>query len=126
MKKTLILLCVCVTIGLSAQNTTTQPEKINSQTPKKEPAIQHPAGSVRVQASAPIVKPYDENDIYMGRTKEFLNQMVVEKLPDDFPKYQKEWSVKDYNAVVDAYYTTHLDILKENTKQKILLLKQKQ
>jgi hypothetical protein len=62
----------------------------------------------------------------MGRKNEFLNAMIVKELPLDFPKYQKEWSVKDYNAVVDAYYTTHLDILKEKPKQKILLLIQQQ
>ena len=124
MKKIFSILFLCASIGLSAQNA--KPEQINSQTPKKKPAIQHPAGSVKTQTSPSYVKPYDENDIYMGRTKEFLNQMIVDKLPDDFPKYQKEWSVKDYNAVIDAYYTTHLNILKENTKQKILILKQKQ
>ena len=124
MKKIAVILFLSASINLSAQNT--KLEQIDSQTPKKESTIQHPAGSVRVQASAPIVKPYDENDMYMGRKNEFLNSMIVTELPSDFPKYQKEWSVKDYNAVIDAYYTTHLDILKEKPKQKILLLKQKQ
>lgn len=77
------------------------------------------ATSVRNDVSPTQPLPYDINDPYMGRKAEFLNQMIVTELPADFPKYEQQWDVKDYNAVVDAYYINHPEILKEKFRQKV-------
>jgi hypothetical protein len=75
--------------------------------------------SVKTQERVVAPDPYDVNDKYMGRKEEFLNSMIVKELPADFPVYDKTWGVKEYNAVVDAYFMQHLDLLKERVKQKI-------
>ena len=62
----------------------------------------------------------DENDPYQGRKAEFLNQLIINELPSDFPKYEKWMGVKHYNQIIDDYYRNHLDILKEKVKNKIL------
>lgn len=127
MKKIFSVLFLSASIGMLAQTSASKQEQTTPQNSVPNSGNQRTvASSVRSESSALIVKSYDENDMYMGRKNEFLNAMTVKELPPDFPKYQKEWSVKDYNAVVDAYYTTHLDILKEKPKQKILLLIQQQ
>ena len=127
MKRIFTIFLLSSSIGMWAQSSVTKQEKNTPQNPATNSTVQRPIeSSVRVETSPLPVKPYDENDMYMGRKNEFLNSMVVKELPADFPKYQKEWSVKDYNAVVDAYYTTHLDILKEKPKQKILHLIEQQ
>lgn len=127
MKKIFTVFLLFASTGMWAQVSVSKQEQTAPQNPAPNSTVQHPpAPSVRVQTSAPLTLPYDVNDMYMGRKAEFLSSMIVKELPADFPKYKKEWSVKDYNAIVDNYYTTHLDILKENPKQKILLLKQKQ
>ena len=63
--------------------------------------------------------PYDVTDTYMGRKNEFLNALIIPELPPDFPVYSKQWSVREYNDVVETYYMSHLDILKERVKQKV-------
>lgn len=60
-----------------------------------------------------------EDDDYQGRTQEFLSVMVVNKLPLDFPKYEKGTGVRYYNNVIDNYFRQHLDLLKEQSKQKL-------
>jgi hypothetical protein len=75
------------------------------------------SSSSQVRESAPL--PYNVDDKYMGRKAEFLGNTILADLPADFPVYDKKWSLKDYNKVVDAYYSKHLDILKESVKQKI-------
>lgn len=127
MKKIFIVLFVFASAGMWAQTSVSKQEAIIPQNPSANPPnARSLESSIKVESSAPIVKPYDEKDMYMGRKNEFLNSMIVKELPADFPKYQKEWSVKDYNLVVDAYYMSHLDILKEKPKEKILRLKQQQ
>ena len=127
MKKIFIVLFLFLSMNSWAQTSVAKKEQTPPQNLPSNPTIQRPIeSSVRLETSAPIAQPYDVNDEYMGRKNEFLNSMIVKELPADFPKYQKGWSIKDYNAVVDAYYTTHLDILKEKPKQKILRLIQQQ
>jgi hypothetical protein len=77
------------------------------------------ASSARVNVTPTVKLPYDVNDKYMGRRDEFLNSMIVSELPSDFPVYDKQWGVKEYNAVVDAYCMKHMDILKDRVKEKI-------
>lgn len=61
----------------------------------------------------------NEDDPYQGRTVEFLSLMVVDKIPADFPKYQKGTGVKYYNDIVENYFRQHLDLLKDKPKQKL-------
>lgn len=86
----------------------------DSQTP-----VRNASSSGKARVTEPVVLPYDVNDKYMGRKDEFLNSMIVTELPADFPLYEKQWGVKEYNAVVDAYYMNHMDILKDRVKQKM-------
>jgi hypothetical protein len=74
-------------------------------------------GQVRIQAT-PL--PYDIEDKYMGRKSEFLNNLTVTELPSDFPVYDKQFSLKEYNAAVDAFYLNHQEILKNKTKEKLI------
>ena len=67
--------------------------------------------------------PYDVDDKYMGRKDEFLNDIVLSELPSDLPVYEKQWSLKEYNQVVDAYFINHKDILKDRVRDKINSLK---
>jgi hypothetical protein len=67
-----------------------------------------------------VTPPINENDPYMGRTEEFLFVMKVDKLPADFPKYDKSYGLRYYNNLIDNFYEQHLDLLKDKYKQKIL------
>jgi hypothetical protein len=80
------------------------------------------AGSVQSRTSQPAPLPYDVNDKFMGRADEFLGNLTVSKLPLDFPIYEKQWTLKEYNEVVTAFYYNHLDIVKEGVKRKLELL----
>ncbi len=102
------------------------------------PAGNNPAlkeAALKSQKSTPVLKEQssstpknntsstfqlDENDPYQGRKAEFLNQLIINELPADFPKYEKWMGVKHYNQIIDDYYRNHLDILKETVKNKIL------
>ncbi len=66
-----------------------------------------------------MVNPLDENDTYMGRTSEFLGNLTVSELPSDFPKYDKSYGLKYYNNLVDNFYGSHKDILKDGVRKKI-------
>ncbi len=110
MKKLILLLFVSACMSAFAQEKTTT----NSQTQPTQARTS--ATSIKAE-STPL--PYNVNDKYMGRRDEFLNNLTVKELPADFPVYEKQWSLKDYNAVVDAYYTNHMDILKPKVKQKM-------
>jgi hypothetical protein len=61
----------------------------------------------------------DENDPYQGRKDEFLAQITLKELPQDFPKYEKWMGVRHYNQIIDEYYKKHLDILIPVLKQKL-------
>jgi hypothetical protein len=108
---TLAVLCLCGGAAL-AQSAGQEPSKRTPETSMQKSA--NPVGAV----------PYDVEDRYMGRKAEFLNMLTVSKLPEDFPVYDKQWSVKDYNEVVQAYLINHQDILKPKVKEKILLVQQ--
>jgi len=83
------------------------------------------ATSSQVRTVQPAPLPYDVNDKYMGRKDEFLNDITLPELPADFPVYDKQWSLKEYNQVVDAYFINHKDILKERVREKVELLQQR-
>ena len=74
----------------------------------------------RSVAIAPL--PYNVDDKYMGRRDEFLNDITLPELPADFPAYEKQWSLKEYNQVVDAYFLNHKDILKDRVREKLEML----
>ncbi|MCW3103921.1 MAG: hypothetical protein JWO09_2361 [Bacteroidetes bacterium] len=75
--------------------------------------------SSQVKSSEVAPLPYDVNDKYMGRKSEFLNSMTVSELPADFPAYEKQWNLKEYNQVVEAYFVNHRELLKPRVKEKI-------
>jgi len=75
------------------------------------------SSQVKSAEAAPL--PYDVNDKYMGRKAEFLNSMNVSELPADFPAYEKQWNLKEYNQVVEAYFVNHRELLKPRVKEKI-------
>jgi hypothetical protein len=117
MKK--IISCLFVIISLSAaaqERTATTGDQSSSQ-------VRNAATSGKVEAT-PL--PYDVNDKYMGRKDEFLNMLTVKELPADFPLYDKQWGLKEYNAVVDAWAQDHMDILKERVRQKVQYHKDQQ
>ncbi len=72
--------------------------------------------------SRAVALPYDVDDKYMGRKDEFLNDITLPELPADFPVYDKQWNLKEYNQVVDAYFINHKEILKARVREKIDLL----
>ncbi len=93
----------------------TEPNNSATQTQKSNwPAAEKPY----------VTPPINENDPYMGRTEEFLFVMTVDKLPADFPKYDKSMGLRLYNNLIDNYYEQHLDLLKDKWKQKILQSRQ--
>ena len=89
-----------------------------------DPRVVARSGSSSAQVNTQPVAPppYDMEDKYMGRKAEFLGLLTVDQLPTDFPAYEKQWSLKEYNQVVDAYLMNHQDILKPRVKEKIQLL----
>jgi hypothetical protein len=80
------------------------------------------ATSSQIRTSEPAKLPYDVNDKYMGRAAEFIGNLTVSELPHDFPVYEKQWSLKEYNQVVLAFYYNHMDIVREPVKEKLKLL----
>lgn len=112
--KNIVTACfLLISLSMFAQEKTTTPST------ESQPSKRNAATSSKTKVTETPVSPYDVNDKYMGRKDEFLNSMIISELPLDFPVYDKLWSVTEYNAVVDAYYMLHMDILKERVKQKI-------
>lgn len=72
-----------------------------------------------VQEKPYTTPPINEDDPYMGRTEEFLYIMVVDKLPADFPKYDKSMGLRKYNQIVDNYWASHPYLLKDKWKEKV-------
>lgn len=62
----------------------------------------------------------NENDPYQGRKAEFLTQLIVKELPNDFPIYNKSYGVKGYNQIISVYYKSHINLLNEKLKYKLL------
>ncbi|MGZ4054802.1 MAG: hypothetical protein ACXVDZ_03280 [Bacteroidia bacterium] len=124
-----ILITACLTIvslSILGQNKTTNtsssktaPQATNSRTSASSSKAQTTA--VAAQPAATQL-PYDVNDKYMGRKEEFLFMTTLKELPSDFPLYDKQWGVKEYNGVIEAYFMQHIDILKDNVKPKIQYL----
>jgi len=111
-------------IGVTAWSQTinrTQPgaNPPSGTTTTDQPAVQR---AVQTQVKETSNLAYDVNDRYMGRKNEFLNSMIVSELPEDFPVYDRIWSVKDYSAVVEAYYANHMNLLKDRVKEKMYFL----
>ncbi len=114
MKKVITSLFIMIGIGAFAQERSATSSNNASQSPQRSGS-----SSTQTKTTEATPLPYDVNDKYMGRKDEFLNSMIVTELPADFPVYDKQWGVKEYNAVIDAYFMTHMDILKERVKQKV-------
>lgn len=147
MKKLLtLLLSVSSTIIIAQTTTKTTAASSNTSSDPKSttqtsttanpaatvPVVQEPVVNPRSAATStqsvtyPSAKlPYDVDDIYMGRKQEFLNKMIVSELPADFPVYEKQynWGVKEYNAVVNAYFINHPELLKKEVKEKLFKTK---
>ena len=114
MKQILTLFLVMSSVAIFAQTQT--PNQTNTKAAQTSPRTVKSSEKTQVH---PINAPYDMNDKYMGRKSEFLYVLTTTDLPADFPVYDKQWGVKEYNAVVNAYYINHMDILKEAYKQKL-------
>ena len=120
MKLLKIVLFFCMCFGflkINAQNQSTKDNSgvKNSSTETTTEKTNWPA------AEKPYVTPQiNENDQYMGRAEQFLHVMVVDKLPSDFPKYEKAMGLRYYNNLVDNYFLQHVDLLKDKWKQKVL------
>lgn len=114
MKKLLLILFVSIGLNTLAQEKTT----VGTTSLQEQPVQKRTSASSVKAESAPL--PYDVNDKYMGRKDEFLNNLVVSSLPIDFPLYDKKMSLKEYNLVVDNFYKTHPEILKDAVKQKLI------
>ena len=99
--------------------------QIKAQGQAKSPNVdvsksQTQSGPRAVQATPkPESTVINEDDPYQGRKQEFLNQLIIDKLPDDFPKYEKGSGIKAYNNIVDAYYRQHPAILKDGPRKKM-------
>jgi hypothetical protein len=103
----------------------------NGATREEKPAKQINPGSgihVKANTSEPgkqagikteSVFQLDENDPYQGRKDEFLAQIILKELPNDFPKYEKWMGVRHYNQIIDEYYKKHLDILIPVLREKL-------
>jgi hypothetical protein len=124
---TLSLLLLSFSVFSQQKSTSAKPAPATT-TVTRQPAPQETpvnpraaSTSSQVQSKEAAPLPYDVNDKYMGRKSEFLNSMIVTELPADFPAYEKQWNLKEYNQVVDAYFSNHRDLLKDKVKEKISL-----
>ena len=113
MKKLITSFLVLASLSALAQ------ERTSGQTNNSQPVQRVASSSTQTKVTQADPLPYDVNDKYMGRKDEFLNLMIVPELPSDFPVYDKQWGLKEYNAVIDAYCMNHMDILKDRVKQKV-------
>jgi len=116
---------------INAQTSPGSNDKLKSEAEKvisHRKAVTHNSNAsaqVKARNGAPSVdnsqnNTLDENDAYMGRKAEFLNNLTVSELPVDFPRYDKSYGLGGYNIVVDNYYAQHTDILKPGVKAKIM------
>ena len=69
-------------------------------------------------ASPTYIGQLNENDKYMGKGQEFLNMIILESLPSDFPQYQKGSDFVEYDGQVEKYFKEHKQILKDVYKTK--------
>ena len=117
-KTTIVSVCVCCLLSFSKMNAQNQASTTTSSQIKESSWTQ---ASQKTKEEKPYVTPpINENDPYMGRTEEFLFVMKVDKLPADFPKYDKSYGLRYYNNLIDNFYMQHLDLLKDKYRQKIL------
>lgn len=114
-KITLLLLSFLITAISFAQNERPQ---INKSPEEKSKALSsEPRKQKEVKTSS--VFQLNEDDYYQGRKMEFLAQITLKELPNDFPKYEKWMGVRNYNQIIDEYYKKHLDILIPSLRQKL-------
>ncbi len=71
-----------------------------------------------VSISPTYVGQLNENDKYMGKGQEFLNMIILDSLPSDFPHYQKGFDFVEYDGRVEKYFKEHKHILKDVYKSK--------
>lgn len=126
---TLSILLVSISVFAQQKNVAKETPATNRVEPIKAQSADAGVGSPRTAASSsqsrtaePAPLPYNVDDRYMGRKEEFLGNLTVKELPADFPVYEKQWSLKEYNQVVTAFYYNHMDIVKENVKTKLAML----
>ena len=101
--------------SVSAQ-TPVKPAKTDDKESKTGTAV---VGKPKPNSGLVAVSTTNENDRYQGREKEILNNLIVDKIPTDFPMYLKGKGVKWYNEQIDDYYRMHPEILKENVRKKL-------
>jgi hypothetical protein len=122
MKQILTLSFLLIGLNVFSQQQKVSSPEVKGAEPaanKENTITRTPGTSSQVRATEPVKSPYDVNDRYMGRSAEFLSNLTVSELPADFPVYEKQWGLKEYNQVVDAYYRNHLNIVNEKVKAKL-------
>lgn len=112
-----LLLFICTNYSFGQINNSNQVEQSQSTTFQNNKAVS--IGSNQSQQLAPVTY-INEDDEYQGRQKEILNNLIVDSIPSDFPKYIKGKGVKWYNEEMDYYYRTHPDIVSETVRKKLL------
>ncbi len=132
-----VLSLVAIFIGcVNANAQTTEQKKQPSQQQTVNPKLKEramKAKAIRTHAHAAkaenkvgrtavcrIARGYRKSTPYQGRTAEFLSMMVVDKLPADFPKYEKGTGIKYYNDVVENYCRKHWRYTKRRAEKKII------
>ena len=113
----LIFMTIIMNYSYGQVNNSNQVEQSQSTTFQNNKAVS--ARSNQTQQLAPVTY-INEEDIYQGRQKEILNNLIVDTIPADFPKYIKGKGVKWYNEEMDYYYRTHPDIVSETVRKKLL------
>jgi hypothetical protein len=117
LKKLILLLIIFTNYSFGQINNSNQVEQIQSSTFQNNKAVS--IRSNQSQQLAPVTY-INEDDEYQGRQKEILNNLIVDSIPSDFPKYIKGKGVKWYNEEMDYYYRTHPDIVSETVRKKLL------
>ncbi len=112
-----LLLFICTNFSFGQINNSNQVEQNQSTTFQNNKAVT--IRSNQEQQLAPVTY-INEEDIYQGRQEEILNNLIVDSIPSDFPKYIKGKGVKWYNEEMDYYYRTHPNIVSETVRKKIL------
>ena len=120
MKQVFTLSFLLLAFSLFSQEKVVTPAEnnTNGSTQAAEPT-RTAASSTQIRSTAAVKSAFDLDDRYMGRTAEFLANLTVTQLPSDFPVYEKQWSLREYNQVVTAFYRNHMDIVRESVKKKL-------
>ncbi len=117
----LLFCCVVFTHAQQPKDSLLRKKESTNPTPAgpKPVSLQELGGSSRVYQTPPPPPGINYEDQYMGREKEFLNILTLDKLPADFPKNKKGMTIKEYNDILEMYYRAHPELLKKMYRDKL-------